>query len=48
LKLPAGALTAIAGLILILGDFIPGLSELDNQGQILAYAIVFLAWHSSW
>jgi hypothetical protein len=41
LKLPAGALTAIAGLMLIQGAFIPGLSELDTQGQILAYAIVF-------
>lgn len=40
LKLPAGALTAIGGLILIHGQFIPGLSDLDSQGQILAYAIV--------
>jgi hypothetical protein len=40
-KLPAGALTAIAGLLLINGDFIPGFSQLDNQGQILAYAIAF-------
>jgi len=40
-KLPAGALTAIVGLILIHGDFVPGLSELDSQGQILAYAILF-------
>jgi hypothetical protein len=40
-KLPAGALTAIAGLLLINGDFIPGFSQLDSQGQILAYAIAF-------
>jgi hypothetical protein len=40
-KLPAGALTAIAGLLLIKGDFVPGFSNLDSQGQILAYAIVF-------
>jgi len=37
-KLPAGALTAIAGLVLIKGDFVPGFSQLDSQGQILAYA----------
>jgi hypothetical protein len=40
LKLPAGALTAIGGLVLIHGQFIPGLTDLDSQGQILAYAIV--------
>jgi hypothetical protein len=40
-KLPSGVLTSIVGLVLIQGDFIPGLSELDNQGQILAYAILF-------
>jgi hypothetical protein len=40
LKFPAGALTAIGGLILIHGQFIPGLTDLDSQGQILAYAIV--------
>ena len=40
-KLPAGALTAIAGLLLINGGFVPGFSQLDSQGQILAYAIVF-------
>jgi hypothetical protein len=39
-KLPAGALTAIGGLILISGRFIPGLTDLDTQGTILAYAIV--------
>jgi hypothetical protein len=40
-KLPAGALTAVAGLLLIKGGFVPGFSQLDSQGQILAYAIVF-------
>ena len=40
LKLPTGALTAIGGLILINGRFIPGLTDLDTQGTILAYAIV--------
>jgi hypothetical protein len=40
-KLPAGALTAIAGLLLIKGDFVPGFSQLDSQGQILGYALVF-------
>ncbi|MFL6154095.1 MAG: hypothetical protein ACJ72B_17080 [Ornithinibacter sp.] len=41
LKVPMGALTAILGLVAIQGEFIPGLSELDSQGQILAYALVF-------
>ena len=41
LKMPAGGLTAIAALIAIRGQFIPGLSSLDNQEQILAYALVF-------
>jgi hypothetical protein len=35
-----GALTAILGLVAIQGMFIPGLSQLDSQGQILAYALV--------
>ncbi|AGL15700.1 hypothetical protein [Actinoplanes sp. N902-109] len=41
LKVPTGALTALAGLLLLGGDFVPGLSELDSQRQILAYALVF-------
>ena len=41
LKVPAGALTAIGALIAIRGQFIPGLSALDTQEQILAYALVF-------
>jgi hypothetical protein len=41
LKVPAGALTALGALIAIRGEFIPGLSELDSQEQILTYALVF-------
>jgi hypothetical protein len=41
LKVPFGALTAIGALIAIRGEFVPGLSELDSQVQILAYALVF-------
>jgi hypothetical protein len=41
LKLPTGALTAVAGILLLGGGFVPGLSELDSQRQILAYALVF-------
>jgi hypothetical protein len=41
LKAPTGALTAIAALIAIRGDFVPGLSSLDSQEQIIAYALVF-------
>jgi hypothetical protein len=41
LKVPTGALTAIAALIAIRGDFVPGLSSLDSPEQILAYALVF-------
>jgi hypothetical protein len=41
LKLPSGALSAIVGLLLIRGEFVPGLSQLDNQPQILAYAFLF-------
>jgi hypothetical protein len=40
LKLPAGALTALFGTLMLRGAFIPGLSALDTQGQIIAYAIV--------
>jgi hypothetical protein len=40
-KLPLGALTAIGGILLIHGRFIPGLAHLDSQPQILAYAFVF-------
>jgi hypothetical protein len=41
LKLPTGALTAVLGLLLMRGSFVPGLSALDSSGQILAWAIVF-------
>jgi hypothetical protein len=41
LKLPFGAMTSIGVLVAIGGDFVPGLSNLDSQAQILAYALVF-------
>ncbi len=41
LKVPLGALTALLGLVAIKGGFAPGLSNLDSQGQILAYALLF-------
>ncbi|WP_182884917.1 hypothetical protein [Microbispora sp. H10885] len=41
LKLPAGAVSAVLGLLLIQGGFIPGLTDLDTGGQILAWAAVF-------
>jgi hypothetical protein len=41
LKLPTGALTAVLGLLLMRGQFVPGLSALDSAGQIIAWAIVF-------
>jgi hypothetical protein len=41
LKVPLGAFTAILALVAIRGNFVPGLSNLDSQEQILAYALVF-------
>jgi hypothetical protein len=41
LKLPMGAITAFLGLLLIRGQFVPGLSALDTSAQILAWALVF-------
>jgi hypothetical protein len=41
LKLPTGALTAVLGILLMRGQFVPGLSALDFPGQIIAWAIVF-------
>ncbi|MER6786347.1 hypothetical protein ABT330_17305 [Streptomyces sp. NPDC000658] len=41
LRLPIGALSAVLGLILIRGEFIPGLSALDNNAQIVGWAVVF-------
>jgi hypothetical protein len=40
LKLPTGALTAILGLLLMRGGFIPGLGALDTPAQIIVWAIV--------
>jgi hypothetical protein len=40
LKLPTGALTAVLGLILMRGEFVPGLSALDTSGQIIAWAVL--------
>ena len=34
-------MSALVGLLFIRGEFIPGLSQLDNQPQILAYAFLF-------
>ncbi|MFI9202799.1 hypothetical protein [Streptomyces sp. NPDC053048] len=41
LRLPAGALSAFIGLLLIRGSFVPGLTNLDTSGQILAWAAFF-------
>ncbi len=41
LKLPAGALTAVLGILLMRGEFVPGLSALDTSAQIIAWAVVF-------
>jgi hypothetical protein len=41
LKLPIGALTAFLGVLLMRGQFVPGLGALDTSGQILAWAAVF-------
>lgn len=38
LKLPTGALTAVLGLVLMRGNFIPGLSDLDSTPQIIGWA----------
>jgi hypothetical protein len=40
LKLPTGMLTALLGLLLMRGEFIPGLSALDSSAQIISWAIV--------
>jgi len=40
LKVPLGAFTAMVGLVAIQSGFIPGLSVLDSQQQILAYALI--------
>jgi hypothetical protein len=41
LKLPSGALTAVLGLLLMRGEFVPGLSALDSSAQIISWAVVF-------
>jgi hypothetical protein len=41
LKGPSGALTAVIGMLLLAGGFVPGLTNLDSQRQILAYALIF-------
>jgi hypothetical protein len=41
LRLPTGAITAVLGILLIRGEFIPGLSALDSSGQIIAWAVIF-------
>lgn len=41
LKLPTGAITAFLGLLLMRGQFVPGLSALDSSAQIIAWALVF-------
>ncbi|MEU8031107.1 hypothetical protein AB0C13_21115 [Streptomyces sp. NPDC049099] len=41
LKLPTGALTAVLGLQLMRGGFVPGLNALDSSAQIIAWSIVF-------
>lgn len=41
LKLPTGALTAVLGILLMRGQFVPGLSALDFPAQIVAWAVVF-------
>jgi hypothetical protein len=41
LKLPTGALTAVLGLLLMRGGFVPGLTALDNTPQVIAWAVIF-------
>jgi hypothetical protein len=41
LKLPTGALSALLGILLVRGGFVPGLSALDTPGQIVAWALFF-------
>ncbi len=41
LKLPTGAVTAVLGLLLMRGRFVPGLTALDTSAQILAWALIF-------
>lgn len=40
-KVPLGAFASILGIVAIRGGFVPGLTQLDSQEQILAYALLF-------
>ncbi|MBB2923379.1 hypothetical protein [Cellulomonas cellasea] len=40
LKVPLGAFTAMLGLVAVRGEFVPGLTQLDSQEQILAFALL--------
>ncbi|MFG2127985.1 hypothetical protein ACGFNV_09300 [Streptomyces sp. NPDC048751] len=41
LRLPVGALSAVIGVLLLSGQFFPGLTALDTPNQIIAWAIAF-------
>jgi hypothetical protein len=41
LKLPTGALTAVCGILLMRGGFIPGFSSLQEPAEIIGWAAVF-------
>ena len=41
LKLPTGALTAVLGLLMIRGGFVPGFTGLDSAAQVIGWAIIF-------
>lgn len=41
LRLPAGAMTAVLGVLLVSGAFFPGLTSLDTNAQIIAWAGAF-------
>jgi hypothetical protein len=41
LRLPAGAMTAVLGILLVSGAFFPGLTSLDASAQIIAWAAAF-------
>ncbi|MGV4891944.1 hypothetical protein ACSR0Z_36390 [Streptomyces viridosporus] len=41
LRLPIGALTAAAGILLMSGKFFPGLTRLDTPTQVVAWAFAF-------
>jgi hypothetical protein len=40
LKLPTGALTAVFGILLMRGAFVPGLTALDSSAQIISWAVL--------